>query len=141
MSHADWKSEKPRRSRERKRSKRLKRQQPERKEKYRERQYRANRKQHHKLSKPSTRHDMQRQRSERSFLGLTPMHNTASAVISRWDLYGLMGETLPLEAQTSATTVGNVLRVVEPPSEARLTLGRRPWAESAVAAAWRAGLA
>jgi hypothetical protein len=84
---------------------------------------------------------MQRQRSERSFLGLTPMHNTASAVISRWDLYGLMGETLPLEAQTSATTVGNVLRVVEPPSEARLTLGRRPWAESAVAAAWRAGLA
>jgi hypothetical protein len=57
------------------------------------------------------------------------MHNTASAVISRWDLYGLMGETPALEAQTSATTVGNVLPLVEPPSEARLTLGRRPWAE------------
>src|SRR5262249_7956586 len=61
----DVKSEKPRKSRERKRSKRLKRQQPERKEKYRERQCRANRKQHHKLSKPSAKHDMQRQRSER----------------------------------------------------------------------------
>jgi septal ring factor EnvC (AmiA/AmiB activator) len=58
----DVKSEKPRKSRERKRSKRLKRQQPERKEKYRERQCRANRTQHHKLSKPSARHDMQRQR-------------------------------------------------------------------------------
>jgi hypothetical protein len=63
----------------------------------------------------------------------------ASAVISRWDLFGLMGETPALEAQTSATTVGNVLPVVEPPSEARLTLGRRPWPESAVAAAWQAG--
>jgi len=50
-----------------------------------------------------------------------------------------MGETPALEAQTSATTVGNVLPVVEPPSEARLTLGRRPWPESAVAAAWQAG--
>src|SRR5262249_7385369 len=79
----DVKSEKPRKSRERKRSKRLKRQQPERKEKYCERQCRANRKQHHKFSTPSTRHDMQRQRSERSFLGLTPMHSTASAVTSR----------------------------------------------------------
>src|SRR5262249_4161925 len=108
--------EQRRKSRQRKPSKRLKRQQPERKEKYRERQCRANRKQHHKLSKPSTRHDMQRQRSQRSFLGLTPMHNTASAVISRWDLYGLMGETPALEAHTSATTVGNVLPV-EPPSE------------------------
>src|SRR5215471_21842001 len=57
----DVKSEKPRKSRERKRSKRLKRQQPERKEKYRERQCRANRKQHYKLSKPSARHNMQRQ--------------------------------------------------------------------------------
>jgi hypothetical protein len=54
------KSEKPRKSREGKRSKRLKRQQPERKEKYRERQCRANRTQHHKLSNPSVRHDMQR---------------------------------------------------------------------------------
>jgi NAD-dependent SIR2 family protein deacetylase len=63
-SRADWKSEKPRKSRERKRSKRLKRQQPERKEKYRERQCRANRKQHHKLSKPSARHDIQRQLRE-----------------------------------------------------------------------------
>src|SRR6516165_10737584 len=54
----DVKSERPRKSRERKRSKRLKRQQPERKEKYRERQCRANRKQHYKLSKPSARHDM-----------------------------------------------------------------------------------
>ena len=60
----DVKSEKPRKSWERKRSKRLKRQQPERKEKYRKRQCRANRKQHHKLSKPSARHDMQRQRNE-----------------------------------------------------------------------------
>jgi hypothetical protein len=56
-SHApDVKSEKPRKSRERKRSKRVKRQQPECKEKYRECQCRANRKQHHKLSKPSARH-------------------------------------------------------------------------------------
>ncbi len=60
----DKKSGNPRKSRERKRSKRLKRQQPERKEKYRKRQCRANRKQHHKLSKLSARHDMQRQRSE-----------------------------------------------------------------------------
>jgi len=45
-------------------SKRLKRQQPERKEKYRERQCQANRKQHYKLSKPSARHDVQRQRNE-----------------------------------------------------------------------------
>jgi hypothetical protein len=45
------KSEKPRKTRERKRRKPLKRQQPERKEKYRERQCRANRTQHHKLSK------------------------------------------------------------------------------------------
>src|SRR5260221_1585327 len=59
----DKKSGNPRKSRERKRSKRLKRQQPERKEKYRECQCRANRKKHHKLSKPSARHDMQRQRS------------------------------------------------------------------------------
>ena len=56
-SHApDVKSEKPRKSRERKRSKRVKRQQPECKEKYRECQCRANRKQDHKLSKPSARH-------------------------------------------------------------------------------------
>jgi len=48
-------SEKSRKSRERKRSKRLKWQQPERKEKYRERHYRANPKQHHKLSKPSAK--------------------------------------------------------------------------------------
>jgi hypothetical protein len=48
-------SEKPRKSRERKRSKCLKRQQPERREKYRERHYRGNRKQHHKLSKPSAK--------------------------------------------------------------------------------------
>src|SRR5262245_19179186 len=60
----DVKSEKSRKSRERKRSKRLIRQQPERKEKYHERQCRANRKQHYKLSKPSARHDMQRQRNE-----------------------------------------------------------------------------
>ena len=60
----DVKSERPRKSRERKRSKRLKRQQPERKEKYRERQCQANRKQHYKLSKPSARHDVQRQRNE-----------------------------------------------------------------------------
>ena len=58
------KSERPRKSRERKRSKRLKRQQPEREEKYRERQCQANRKQHYKLSKPSARHDVQRQRNE-----------------------------------------------------------------------------
>src|SRR5919204_3819117 len=45
----------PRKSWERKRSKRLKRQQPERKEKYRERHYRPNPKQHHKLSKPSAK--------------------------------------------------------------------------------------
>src|SRR5262245_15181457 len=64
----------------------LKRQQPERKEKYRERQCRANREQHHKLSKLSARHDTQRQRSE----CLTPMHSTASTIIARWDLYGLM---------------------------------------------------
>src|ERR1700745_2753336 len=51
---------KPRKSRERKQRKPLKRQQPERKEKYRERQCRANRKQHHKLSKLSARHDTQR---------------------------------------------------------------------------------
>ena len=44
-----------RKSWERKRSKRLKGQQPERKEKYRERHYRANPKQHHKLSKPSAK--------------------------------------------------------------------------------------
>src|SRR4029077_8383229 len=48
-------SGKPRKSWERKRSKRLKRQQPERKEKYRERHYRANPKQHRKLSKPSAK--------------------------------------------------------------------------------------
>src|SRR5262249_51721132 len=60
----DVKSEKSRKSRERKRSKRLIRQQPERKEKYRERQCRASRKQPYKLSKPSARHDMQRQRNE-----------------------------------------------------------------------------
>src|SRR6516225_4240765 len=57
-ARGDMKSEKSRKSRERKRSKRLIRQQPERKEKYRERQCRANRKQHYKLSKPSARHDM-----------------------------------------------------------------------------------
>src|SRR5215467_14064683 len=51
----DVKSEKSRKSRERKRSKRPIRQ---RKEKYRERECRANRKQHYKLSKPSARHDM-----------------------------------------------------------------------------------
>src|SRR6516225_7111205 len=51
---------KPRKSRERKQRKPLKRQQPERKEKYRERQCRANRKQYHKLSKLSARHDTQR---------------------------------------------------------------------------------
>jgi hypothetical protein len=51
---------KPRKSRERKQRKPLKRQQPERKGKYRERQCRANRKQHHKLSKLSARHDTQR---------------------------------------------------------------------------------
>src|SRR5437588_9675135 len=48
-------SGKPRKSRERKRSKRLKGQQPECKEKYRERHYQANPKQHHKLSKPSAK--------------------------------------------------------------------------------------
>jgi len=58
----DVKSEKPRKSRERKWSKRLKRQQPECKEKYRKRQCRTNRKQHYKLSKPNARHDTQRQR-------------------------------------------------------------------------------
>src|SRR5262249_14962039 len=58
----DVKFRKTQETRQRKPSKRLKRQEPERKEKYRERQGRANRKQHHKLSKPSTRHDMQRQR-------------------------------------------------------------------------------
>src|SRR5262245_7719261 len=47
-----------RKSREKKSGKWLVRQQPERKEKYRERQCRANRKQHYKLSKPSARHDM-----------------------------------------------------------------------------------
>ena len=57
----DVKSEKSRKSRERKRSKRPIRQ---RKEKYRERECRANRKQHYKLSKPSARHDMLRQRNE-----------------------------------------------------------------------------
>src|SRR6516165_7860538 len=59
---------KSRKSRERKRSKRLKRHQPERKEKYLERHCRANRKQHYKLSKPSARHDMQRQRNEYDLL-------------------------------------------------------------------------
>ena len=58
----DVKFRKTQETRQRKPSKRLKRQEPERKEKHRERQGRANRKQHHKLSKPSTRHDMQRQR-------------------------------------------------------------------------------
>src|SRR5262249_4408838 len=48
-------SEKPGKSRERKRSKRPKRQQPECKVEYRERHYRANPKQHHKLSKPSAK--------------------------------------------------------------------------------------
>src|SRR6516225_11287622 len=33
------------------------------------------------------------------FSGLTPMHNTASAAISRWDLYGSMGEAPALETQ------------------------------------------
>src|SRR5262249_60768848 len=47
-----------RKSREKKSGKWLVRQQPERKEKYRERQCRANRRQHYKLSKPSARHDM-----------------------------------------------------------------------------------
>src|ERR671934_1871817 len=45
-------SGKPRKSWKRKRSKRLKAQHPERKEKCRERHYRANPKQYHKLSKP-----------------------------------------------------------------------------------------
>jgi hypothetical protein len=53
-------SGKPRKSRERKRRKPLERQQPERKKKYRERQCRADRKQHHKLSNLSARHDTQR---------------------------------------------------------------------------------
>jgi transposase InsO family protein len=48
-------SGKPRKSWEGERSKGLKGQQPERKEKYRERHYRANPKQHHKLSKPSAK--------------------------------------------------------------------------------------
>jgi len=48
-------SEKPGKSRERKRRKRPKRQQPECKVEYRERHYRANPKQHHKLSKPSAK--------------------------------------------------------------------------------------
>src|SRR6478672_10500626 len=47
----------PRKSGGRKRRKPLKRQQPERKGKYRNRQCRAKRKQHHKLSKLSVRHD------------------------------------------------------------------------------------
>src|SRR5260370_33281184 len=70
----DKKSGNPRKSRERKRSKRLKRQQPERKEKYRKRQCRANRKQHNKLSKLSARHDMQRQRSK-TFKAQAPQRN------------------------------------------------------------------
>src|SRR5262245_57873000 len=57
-------SGKSRKSRERKRRKPLKRQQPECKEKYRERQRPANRKQHHNLSKLRARHDTQRRTSE-----------------------------------------------------------------------------
>src|SRR5215831_15323012 len=82
---------KRRKFRKRRRKNYLKRQQPERKEKYRERQCRANRKQHPDLSKLSVRHDMQRQRC------LTPMHSTASTVIARRDLYAVMDETLALE--------------------------------------------
>ena len=74
-----------------KRDKWLLRQQPERKEKHRDGQRRANHEQRHELSKLSARHDTQRQAC------LTPMHSTASAVIARRDLYGLMGETLALE--------------------------------------------
>jgi hypothetical protein len=70
-----------------------------RKEEYRERQCRANRQQHHKLSKPSTSHDMQRQRSECSFLGLTPMHSTASAVIPRWDFVWIDGRGVALRPE------------------------------------------
>jgi hypothetical protein len=59
----------PRKSGGRKRRKPLKRQQPERKGKYRNRQCRANRKQHHKLSKLSVRHDthMTRRHDTRDF--------------------------------------------------------------------------
>ena len=57
------KSEKPRSSREGKRSKRLKRQQQERKEKYRKRQCRANHEQQHQLSKLRATHDVQHQHS------------------------------------------------------------------------------
>src|SRR5215831_2871886 len=57
------KSEKPRRSREGKWSKRLKRQQQERKEKYRKRQCRANHEQQHQLSKLRATHNVQHQRS------------------------------------------------------------------------------
>jgi hypothetical protein len=92
----DVKSGKRRKFRKRKRRKPLKRKQPERKEKYRERQRRANHEQRHDLSKLiaryEARHDTQRQRC-----CLTPMHSTASAVIARWDLYRMMGETLALE--------------------------------------------
>jgi hypothetical protein len=63
------KSEKPRKSWERRRTKRLKRLQPERKEKYRKRQCRANHEQHHQLSKLSATHDAQHQRSSKKFHG------------------------------------------------------------------------
>ena len=94
----DPKSGKPRESRDRKGRKPLERQQPEREEKYHHRQCRADRKQHHKFSNLSARHDMQTP----TLLcpSLTPMHNTASAVVARWDSYGLMGETLALEFLT-----------------------------------------
>jgi hypothetical protein len=68
------KAEKPRKAREGKRSKRLKRQQPERKGKYRERQCRANREQHRKLSKPSARHDMQLVVEQVMLLRHGPLH-------------------------------------------------------------------
>jgi hypothetical protein len=52
------KSEKPRKSREGNRSKRLKGQQQERKEKYCKRQCRTNHEQHHQLSKLNAPHDV-----------------------------------------------------------------------------------
>src|SRR5215831_1456741 len=63
------KSEKPRKSREGNRSKRLKGQQQERKEKYCKRQCRTNHEQHHQLSKLNAPHDVQHQRSGEKFHG------------------------------------------------------------------------
>src|SRR5262249_59700086 len=99
-------------------SKRLKRHQPERMEKYRERQGRANRKQHHKLTKPSARHDMQRERAPDATQRLVPSRSARRSRArnrlrpgAKIDGGGGLFLTLPLPSHHSITSSARARRV------------------------------